>query len=57
MPDDSTARTIGVASLSALMLILSFLFTREGEGPIPLILLFVGVILALTLASRMVRSK
>ena len=57
MPNDSIASTVGVALLSALMLILSYLFYREGESVMPLILLFVGIVLALTLAKRVVGSK
>jgi len=57
MPDDSIVSTVAVAALSAIMLILSFLFYREGESVMPLVLLFVGIVLALTLAKRVVGSK
>ena len=44
-------RTIGLVVLSIAMIAFSYLFYLGGETFIPLVLLFVGVVLALSLAS------
>ncbi len=57
MPTESTPMTAGLVILSALMLILGYLFYEQGQLAITLVLLFVGIVLALTLASRFIRSE
>jgi len=57
MSAESIAKTIGIVVLSALMIILSFVFNERGEGNVSLILLFVGIILALILAASLFMNK
>lgn len=57
MSKESITKIIGLVILSALMLIFSFLFYERGESLVPLLLLFVGILLALLVAASLFMKK
>lgn len=57
MASDETLRVFAVVALSGFMLIGSYLFYREDESTVSLILLFVSIFLAIVAASSTGRSK
>jgi len=54
---ESIVKIIGLVILSAVMLTFSYLFYTSSGVPMSLILLFIGIVLALTLAASVTRSK
>ena len=54
---ESNAKIAGLVILSAVMLGFSYLFYTSDGVPLSFILLFIGIVLALTLASRVLATS
>lgn len=57
MTEEKTVKIIGLVFLSAIMITFAYLFTLAGETAIPLILLFIGIVLALIVGSSAYHPK